>query len=57
VFFPRLKTAMLDSLLSDWMFQVYGLAVCSRVSCLFVLLAALIPLGLPRHPAVSSAAS
>jgi len=40
---------LLGTLLSGWVFQVWGLAACLWVSALFVLLAALISLGLPRH--------
>ena len=41
---------LLGTLLSGGLFQLYGLAVCLWVSSLFVLLAALISMGLPRHP-------
>ncbi|SEI54487.1 Predicted arabinose efflux permease, MFS family [Azotobacter beijerinckii] len=40
---------LLGTLLSGWVFQAYGLTACLWVSSLFVLLAALISLGLPRH--------
>ncbi|GAB3372801.1 MFS transporter [Azotobacter armeniacus] len=40
---------LLGTLLSGWVFQAYGLAACLWVSSIFVLLAALISLGLPRH--------
>ena len=40
---------LLGTLLSGWVYQVWGLAACLWVSALFVLLAALISLGLPRH--------
>jgi predicted MFS family arabinose efflux permease len=37
------------TLLSGWVYQRYGLAVCLWISSAFVLLAALISLALPRH--------
>lgn len=40
---------LLGTLLSGWVYQAYGLGVCLWISSLFVLLAALISLGLPRH--------
>ncbi|WP_313307279.1 organoarsenical effux MFS transporter ArsJ [Stutzerimonas balearica] len=40
---------LLGTLLSGWVFQAHGLAACLWVSAAFVLLAALISLGLPRH--------
>jgi len=40
---------LLGTLLSGWVFQAHGLAACLWVSTAFVLLAALISLGLPRH--------
>jgi predicted MFS family arabinose efflux permease len=40
---------LLGTLLSGWVFQAWGLAACLWVSTAFVLLAALISLGLPRH--------
>lgn len=40
---------LLGTLLSGWVFQVWGLEACLWVSSLFVLLAALISIGLPRH--------
>lgn len=39
---------LLGTLLSGWVFQAYGLEACLWVSSLFVLLAALISLGLPK---------
>lgn len=39
---------LLGTLLSGWVFQVWGLEACLWVSSLFVLLAALISLGLPK---------
>ncbi len=44
---------LLGTLLSGGLFQLYGLAVCLWVSSLFVLLAALISMGLPRLPATA----
>lgn len=40
---------LIGTLLSGWLFQAYGLAVCLLVSGSFVLTAALLSLGLPRH--------
>ena len=40
---------LLGTLLSGWVYQAYGLAACLWISSAFVLLAALISLGLPRH--------
>lgn len=40
---------LLGTLLSGWVYQAYGLEVCLWVSSGFVLLAALISLGLPKH--------
>lgn len=40
---------LVGTLLSGWVFQAYGLQACLWVSSLFVLLAALISLWLPRH--------
>ncbi|MFM4705348.1 organoarsenical effux MFS transporter ArsJ [Aeromonas bivalvium] len=46
---------LLGTLLSGLVFQLYGLEVCLWISTLFILLAALISIGLPRHqPPVSS---
>lgn len=42
---------LLGTLLSGWVFQGWGLAACLWLSSAFVLLAALISLGLPRHRA------
>ncbi len=40
---------LLGTLLSGWLFQTWGLGVCLWVSSAFVLVAALVSLGLPRH--------
>jgi predicted MFS family arabinose efflux permease len=40
---------LLGTLLSGWVYQAYGLQACLWVSSAFVLLAALISVGLPRH--------
>jgi len=40
---------LLGTLLSGWVYQAYGLAACLWISSGFVLLAALISIGLPRH--------
>ena len=37
------------TVLSGWVYQVYGLGACLWISSAFVLLAALISIGLPRH--------
>jgi predicted MFS family arabinose efflux permease len=42
---------LLGTLLSGWVYQALGLQACLWVSSLFVLLAALISVGLPRHAA------
>jgi predicted MFS family arabinose efflux permease len=40
---------LLGTLLSGWVYQAYGLQACLWISALFVLLAAVISLALPRH--------
>ena len=40
---------LLGTLLSGWIFQVYGLQACLWVSAVFVALAAVISIALPRH--------
>ena len=40
---------LIGTVLSGWVFQVYGLEMCLYISTAFVLLAALLSLGLPRH--------
>ena len=40
---------LIGTLLSGWVYQSYGLEACLWISSAFVLLAALISLGLPRH--------
>ena len=46
---------LLGTLLSGLVFQLYGLEACLWISTLFILLAALISIGLPRHqPSTSS---
>jgi predicted MFS family arabinose efflux permease len=40
---------LLGTVLSGWMYQSYGIEACLWVSSLFVSLAALISVGLPRH--------
>ena len=44
---------LIGTLLSGWVYQAYGLQACLWVSSAFVLLAALISIGLPRHRASS----
>ena len=46
---------LLGTVLSGWIFQAYGLVACLWVSCLFVLLAAMISVALPRHTAAAGA--
>ncbi|MGV6474547.1 organoarsenical effux MFS transporter ArsJ [Azotobacter vinelandii] len=46
---------LIGTLLSGWVFQAYGLEACLWVSSAFVLLAALISIGLPRHAVVAKA--
>jgi len=40
---------LIGTVLSGWVYQVYGLGECLWISSTFVLLAALISIGLPRH--------
>lgn len=44
---------LIGTLLSGWLFQYYGLAVCLWVSAVFIGLTALISIKLPRHKDVS----
>ncbi|HEY6611715.1 MAG TPA: MFS transporter, partial [Pseudomonas sp.] len=46
---------LIGTLLSGWVFQAWGLEACLWVSSAFVLLAALISIGLPRHAPVAQA--
>ena len=46
---------LIGTLLSGWVFQAWGLEACLWVSSAFVLLAALISIGLPRHATVAAA--
>ncbi|MNQ38993.1 Predicted arabinose efflux permease, MFS family [Pseudomonas linyingensis] len=46
---------LIGTLLSGWVFQAWGLEACLWVSSAFVLLAALISIGLPRHAAAAQA--
>ncbi|MGH8353577.1 MAG: organoarsenical effux MFS transporter ArsJ [Pseudomonas sp.] len=46
---------LLGTLLSGWIFQVYGLLACLWLSSAFLCVAALISIGLPRHAPVPSA--
>ena len=41
---------LIGTLLSGWVYQAYGLQACLWISSGFVLLAAIISIGLPRHP-------
>jgi len=40
---------LIGTLLSGWVYQTYGLEACLWVSSLFVLIAAVLSLGLPRQ--------
>ncbi|MNG31585.1 hypothetical protein D3C84_1174160 [compost metagenome] len=40
---------LIGTLLSGWIYQAYGLEACLWVSTAFVVLAASISIGLPRH--------
>jgi predicted MFS family arabinose efflux permease len=42
---------LIGTVLSGWLYQAYGLATCLWVSSLSILLAVLISLALPKHPA------
>lgn len=44
---------LLGTVLSGWAFQLYGLEICLAISSLFVLLAAVVSLALPRHRTTS----
>jgi predicted MFS family arabinose efflux permease len=44
---------LIGTLLSGWIFQAYGLVACLWVSTVFVLLAAVISVALPRHAKVT----
>jgi len=44
------------TVLSGWVFQLYGLTACLLISMVFILLAAAISIMLPRHPTSSLAA-
>jgi predicted MFS family arabinose efflux permease len=46
---------LLGTLLSGWVYQAHGLEACLWISSTFVLLAALISLGLPKHAEPSPA--
>ena len=45
---------LIGTILSGWLFQTYGLAVCLWTSAGFVLLATLLSLGLPKHSAAQT---
>ncbi len=45
---------LLGTVLSGWLFQAYGLILCLWVSAVFVLCAALLSAGLPRHATASA---
>ena len=42
---------LIGTVLSGWIFQAYGLAACLLVSAVFVVMAALVSVALPRHSA------
>ncbi|MGV8842969.1 MAG: organoarsenical effux MFS transporter ArsJ [Pseudomonas sp.] len=46
---------LIGTLLSGWVYQAYGLEACLWISSAFVLLAALISMGLPKHAQPSPA--
>lgn len=46
---------LIGTVLSGWLYQAYGLATCLWVSSLSILLAVLISLALPKHPATENA--
>ncbi|HEY8329745.1 MAG TPA: organoarsenical effux MFS transporter ArsJ [Pseudomonas sp.] len=46
---------LIGTLLSGWVYQAWGLEACLWVSSAFVLLAALISIGLPRHAPIAQA--
>jgi predicted MFS family arabinose efflux permease len=48
---------LVGTLLSGWVFQAYGLEACLWVSSIFVLAAALISTGLPRHSEIAHQAN
>jgi predicted MFS family arabinose efflux permease len=39
---------LIGTLLSGWVFQLYGLTACLAISCVFITLAALISMKLPK---------
>lgn len=45
---------LLGTVLSGWLYQSYGLAMCLWVSTGFIVLTALISIGLPKHQSVAS---
>jgi MFS transporter, APGE family, 1-arseno-3-phosphoglycerate exporter len=45
---------LIGTVLSGWVFQAYGLEACLWISALFVMLAALISLALPKHKAIQN---
>lgn len=45
---------LIGTVLSGWVFQAYGLEACLWISALFVMLAALISLALPKHKEIQN---
>lgn len=45
---------LLGTVLSGWLYQSYGLAMCLWVSTAFIVLTALISIGLPKHHSVAA---
>ncbi|MBB1392071.1 MFS transporter, partial [Shewanella sp. SG44-6] len=43
---------LIGTVLSGWVYQVYGMAACLWISAAFIALAALISIKLPRHRAI-----
>ncbi|MBX9869999.1 MAG: MFS transporter, partial [Burkholderiaceae bacterium] len=48
---------LIGTVLSGWVFQIAGLAACLWISAVFIGLAALISLGLPRHNLLTQSVS
>ncbi len=45
---------LIGTLLSGWIYQAYGLAACLWISTIFLMLAAVISVGLPAHKRITS---
>jgi predicted MFS family arabinose efflux permease len=44
---------LIGTILSGWLFQAYGLVSCLWVSAAFILITAIISIGLPKHKVVA----